>query len=54
MHSRVSLSAISTFDWTLDEDLAFYEQAGVTAIGASLAKLEAAGIEQGARHSRPG
>lgn len=49
MHPRVSLSAISTFSWTLDEDLAFYEEAGITAIGASLAKLEAAGLDAGAR-----
>ena len=49
MHPRISLSAISTFSWSLDEDLAFYERAGITAIGASLAKLEAAGIEDGAR-----
>lgn len=49
MHPRVSLSAISTFRWDLDEDLAFYERAGITAIGASLAKLEAAGLEDGAR-----
>ena len=52
MHPRVSLSAISSFKWTLDEDLAFYERAGITAIGASLAKLEAAGIEEGARRLR--
>jgi sugar phosphate isomerase/epimerase len=52
MHPRVSLSAISTFGWDLDADLAFYERAGVTAIGASLAKLEAAGLEAGARRLR--
>jgi sugar phosphate isomerase/epimerase len=52
MHPRVSLSAISTFRWSLDEDLAFYESAGVTAIGASLAKLEAAGLDDGARRLR--
>lgn len=52
MHPRVSLSAISSFPWSLDEDLAFYERAGITAIGASLAKLEAAGIEAGARRLR--
>ncbi len=52
MHPRVSLSAISTFRWTLDEDLAFYEEAGITAIGASLAKLEAAGLEIGAARLR--
>jgi sugar phosphate isomerase/epimerase len=49
VHPRISLSAISTFQWSLDEDLAFYERAGITAIGASLAKLEAAGIDAGAR-----
>ena len=52
MHPRISLSAISTFRWTLDEDLAFYERFGITAIGASLAKLEAAGIDAGARRLR--
>ena len=52
MHDRVSLSAISTFRWTLEEDLAFYERAGITAIGASLAKLEAAGLDEGARRIR--
>jgi sugar phosphate isomerase/epimerase len=52
MHPRISLSAISTFGWTLDEDLAFYERAGITAIGASLAKLEAVGVEAGARRIR--
>jgi sugar phosphate isomerase/epimerase len=49
MHPRVSLSAISTFSWNLDQDLAFYEDAGITAIGASLAKLEAAGLDAGAQ-----
>jgi sugar phosphate isomerase/epimerase len=52
MHPRVSLSAISTFSWTLDEDLAFYQEAGISAIGASLAKLEAAGLDAGARRLR--
>jgi sugar phosphate isomerase/epimerase len=52
MHPRISLSAISTFEWSLDEDLAFYERAGITAIGASLAKLETTGIEAGARRLR--
>jgi sugar phosphate isomerase/epimerase len=52
MHPRVSLSAISTFRWDLDQDLAFYERTGITAIGASLAKLEAAGIDAGAQRLR--
>ncbi len=48
----MSLSAISTFQWDLDADVAFYERAGITAIGASLAKLEAAGLDSGARRLR--
>jgi sugar phosphate isomerase/epimerase len=52
LHPRISLSAISTFDWDLDADLAFYERAGITAIGASLAKLEATGLEAGATRLR--
>jgi len=52
MRERISLSAISTFEWSLEDDLAFYERAGVTAIGASVAKLEAAGIDDGARWLR--
>ncbi len=52
MHPRVSLSELCSWNWTLDEDLAFYERAGITAIGASLVKLEAAGWEQGVRRIR--
>ena len=49
MHPRVSLSAISSFSWSLDQDLAFYESAGITNIGASLAKLDKAGFASGAQ-----
>jgi sugar phosphate isomerase/epimerase len=42
-HPRVSLSMLSQWNWTVDEDLAFYEREGVKVIGVSLAKLEAAG-----------
>ena len=52
MHPRVSLSELCSWNWTLDEDLAFYEQAGITTIGASLAKLETAGWKQGAYRIR--
>src|SRR6266508_710931 len=47
MHPRVSLSAISTFSWELDEDLAFYADAGVDQVGLSVAKLERFGWEEG-------
>jgi sugar phosphate isomerase/epimerase len=49
MHPRVSLSAISTASWDLDEDLAFYAEAGVTNVGISVAKLERFGWDEGAR-----
>lgn len=42
-HPRVSLSMLSQWNWTVDEDLAYFEREGVEVIGVSLAKLEAAG-----------
>jgi sugar phosphate isomerase/epimerase len=48
VHPRISLSELSSWNWTLDEDLAFYERAGITSIGASVVKLEAAGWKAGA------
>jgi sugar phosphate isomerase/epimerase len=49
MHPRVSLSAISTASWELDQDLAFYAEAGITNVGISVAKLERFGWEEGTR-----
>jgi sugar phosphate isomerase/epimerase len=49
VHPRVSLSAISTFEWSLEEDLAFYADAGITNVGISVAKLERADWEEGTR-----
>ena len=49
MHPRVSLSAISTASWELDADLAFYDDAGITNVGISVAKLERFGWEEGTR-----
>jgi sugar phosphate isomerase/epimerase len=49
MHPRVSLSAISSASWDLDQDLAFYGEAGVTNVGISVAKLERFGWEEGTR-----
>lgn len=48
MHPRVSVSAISTFSWSLAQDLAFYDRAGVTNAGISVAKLERHGWDDGA------
>src|SRR2546430_2309595 len=47
MHPRLSVSAISTFTWTLDEDLAFWADASITNVGVYLAKLERAGVREG-------
>jgi sugar phosphate isomerase/epimerase len=49
MHPRVSLSAISTFGFELDQDLAFYAEAGITNVGISMAKLERCGWDEGTR-----
>ncbi|HEX4777956.1 MAG TPA: hypothetical protein VFW74_14355, partial [Acidimicrobiia bacterium] len=47
MHPRISVSAISTYDWSLAEDLAFYADAGITNVGVSMAKLERFGWDDG-------
>jgi sugar phosphate isomerase/epimerase len=49
---RVSVSAICTFDWSLDQDLAFYADQGITNVGISLVKLERHGWEDGAQRVR--
>lgn len=49
MHPQVSVSAVSSVQWTLDEDLAFWAEAGIDHVGLSLRKLEAAGIDGAAR-----
>jgi sugar phosphate isomerase/epimerase len=48
----VSVSAISTFDWSLEEDLAFYAEHGITNVGISLVKLERHGWADGAARVR--
>lgn len=52
MHPRVSVSAISTYSWSLEQDLAFYAAAGITNVGISAAKLERHGWEDGAARVR--
>ena len=48
----VSVSAICTFDWSLEEDLAFYAEHGITNVGISLVKLERHGWADGAARVR--
>lgn len=43
MHDNISVSGVSSWDWSLDEDLAFYERAGIDNVGISFRKLEATG-----------
>jgi sugar phosphate isomerase/epimerase len=49
VHPRISVSAISTYTWDLDRDVAFWAAAGVTNVGVSMAKLNAYGVEKGVR-----
>jgi sugar phosphate isomerase/epimerase len=47
MHDRISVSAICTFDWSLEQDLAFYAAQHITNVGVSVAKLERWGWDEG-------
>ncbi|MDQ1462745.1 MAG: hypothetical protein QOI08_4229 [Actinomycetota bacterium] len=47
MHPRACVSAISTFQLSLPDDLAFWNSYGITNAGVSVAKLEAFGWERG-------
>ena len=47
MHPRTCVSAISTFDLALDEDLAFWDRHGIGTVGVSVAKLERFGWPEG-------
>jgi sugar phosphate isomerase/epimerase len=39
-HPRVSLSMLSQWNWSIEEDLAYFDREGVAVIGVSLAKLD--------------
>jgi len=45
VHPQLSVSAVSSWGWTLDEDLAFWAGAGIRHVGLSFRKLEAAGLD---------
>jgi sugar phosphate isomerase/epimerase len=49
VHPQVSVSAVSSRKWTLDEDLSFWAESGIDHVGLSLRKLEAAGIDAATR-----
>lgn len=46
VHPQLSVSAVSSLRWTLEEDLEFWAAAGIDHVGLSLRKLEAAGIDR--------
>jgi sugar phosphate isomerase/epimerase len=43
VHPLISVSQMSSWGWSLDEDLAFYEQEGIGSVGIALRKLAATG-----------
>jgi sugar phosphate isomerase/epimerase len=47
MHPRLSVSAVSSWRWSLDEDLAFWHKAGIHHVGLSLRKLTDVGLDKG-------
>jgi sugar phosphate isomerase/epimerase len=47
MHPRASVSAISTFQLSLTDDLAFWSEHAIDRVGISVAKLEAHGWDDG-------
>lgn len=46
MHSRLSISAVSSLRWSFDDDLRFWESEGIDHVGLSFRKVEAAGAPQ--------
>jgi sugar phosphate isomerase/epimerase len=49
VHPLVSVSAISSFQWGLEDDLAFYARSGIDSVGVSVAKLERFGWDEGVK-----
>ena len=46
MNDRVCVSAVSSYSWSLEQDLAFWAAAGVGRVELSVRKMEAAGMER--------
>ena len=45
MHPRLSVSAVSSWRWSLDEDLSFWNETGIDHVGLSFRKLEEVGLD---------
>jgi sugar phosphate isomerase/epimerase len=52
VHPRLSVSAVSSWRWSLDDDLRFWESAGIDHVGLSFRKLEEAGLPASAARIR--
>jgi len=52
MHDRLSVSAVSSWRATFDEDLALWERLGIGHVGLSLRKCEEIGLDVAARQVR--
>jgi sugar phosphate isomerase/epimerase len=52
VHPRLSVSAVSSWRWTLDEDLSFWHEAGIDHVGLSFRKLEDVGLDAAAARVR--
>jgi sugar phosphate isomerase/epimerase len=52
VHERLSVSAVSSWSWSLDEDLQFWGRAGIDHVGLSFRKLEEAGLPAAAERVR--
>lgn len=52
VHPRVSVSAVSSWTWTLEEDLRFWASAGIEHVGLSFRKLKKAGLPAAAGRVR--
>lgn len=46
MHPRICISGVSTWNWTIAEEVALCQRAGIHTIGASLRKIEAEGVAE--------
>lgn len=49
MRDRLSVSAVSSWRATFDEDLALWQRLGISCVGLSLRKCEEVGLEVAAR-----
>jgi sugar phosphate isomerase/epimerase len=46
VHPRLSISAVSSWKWSFDDDLRFWLSAGIEHVGLSFRKMEEAGVER--------